>query len=67
MQDCRAELWALLGEEVCVLREHLFAFAHAYMSTNARSQRLAGASILILANKQDLPGALPPEEIRKVR
>ena len=37
MQDCRAELWALLGEEVCVLREHLFAFAHAYMSTNARS------------------------------
>lgn len=30
-------------------------------------QRLASASILILANKQDVPGALTPDEIREVR
>ncbi|EER03874.1 ADP-ribosylation factor, putative [Perkinsus marinus ATCC 50983] len=31
-----------------------------------REERLAGASLLILANKQDIAGALSPEEIRKV-
>lgn len=30
-------------------------------------QRLSGASLLILANKQDIKGALSPEEITKVR
>ena len=30
------------------------------------SQRLAGASLLVFANKQDLPGALTAEEIRTV-
>ena len=30
-------------------------------------QRLAGSSLLILANKQDIQGALTPEEIGKVR
>ena len=30
-------------------------------------QRLAGASILVFANKQDLPGALSVEEIQQVR
>ncbi|XP_031413478.1 ADP-ribosylation factor-like protein 2 [Meleagris gallopavo] len=29
-------------------------------------QRLAGATLLVLANKQDLPGALPPSAIREV-
>ena len=29
-------------------------------------QRLAGASLLVFANKQDLPGALTAEEIRTV-
>lgn len=29
-------------------------------------QRLAGATLLIFANKQDLPGALSPEEIKEV-
>jgi len=29
-------------------------------------QRLSGASLLILANKQDIKGALTPEEIAKV-
>ena len=31
------------------------------------TQRLAGASLLVLANKQDLPGALSPETLRRVR
>lgn len=29
-------------------------------------QRLAGATLLVFANKQDLPGALSAEEIRDV-
>ena len=29
-------------------------------------QRLAGATLLVFANKQDLPGALAAEDIRKV-
>ena len=30
------------------------------------NQRLAGATLLVFANKQDLPGALSAEEIRDV-
>lgn len=30
-------------------------------------KRLAGATLLIFANKQDLPGALSAEEIRQVQ
>ena len=29
-------------------------------------QRLAGATLLVFANKQDLPGALSAEDIRQV-
>jgi len=29
-------------------------------------QRLSGASLLVFANKQDIQGALTPEEITKV-
>lgn len=42
IQDCRDELWSLLGEE-----------------------RLAGATILIFANKQDIHGAMTGEEIQR--
>ncbi|EDV29914.1 uncharacterized protein TRIADDRAFT_63594 [Trichoplax adhaerens] len=42
LEDCKAELHALLGEE-----------------------RLAGATLLVFANKQDLAGALSSNEIRK--
>ena len=55
MEDCRAELWTLLGEEV---RD--FGLLTLF-------QRLAGASLLIFANKQDIPGALSPEQINEVR
>ena len=30
-------------------------------------QRLAGATLLVFANKQDLPGAMGADEIRTVR
>ncbi|ORZ39568.1 ADP-ribosylation factor-like 2-like protein [Catenaria anguillulae PL171] len=43
LEDCKAELHALLMEE-----------------------RLAGASLLVFANKQDLPGALSPKELHHV-
>ena len=42
LEDCRAELGVLLGEE-----------------------RLAGASLLIFANKQDLPVAEPQQRPRR--
>lgn len=41
MEDCKEELWALLGEE-----------------------RLAGATILVFANKQDIRGSMNAAEIR---
>ena len=31
------------------------------------SQRLAGASLLVFANKQDLPGAMTAEDIKQVK
>lgn len=43
LEDCRAELHALLKEE-----------------------RLVGATLLIFANKQDVPSALSVEELEKV-
>ncbi|XP_052767317.1 ADP-ribosylation factor-like protein 2 [Mya arenaria] len=30
-----------------------------------QEERLAGATLLVFANKQDLPGAVPPQEIRQ--
>lgn len=52
MDDCRKELWCLLGEEVRLLVIYV--------------QHLSGVSILILANKQDLPGSLTPEQCKEV-
>ncbi len=37
----------------------------AELSTILTEERLAGASLLILANKQDLPGALTADQIRQ--
>jgi len=34
--------------------------------TLLQEEKLAGATFLIFANKQDLPGAVPPEEIQKI-
>lgn len=38
-----------------------------YMKKLKHFQRLLGATLLVLANKQDLPGSLTSEEIKEVR
>ena len=58
LEDCRQELSALLVEEVCFMCSN-------YLILNACSlQRLAGATLLVMANKQDVAGALSPDEIK---
>ena len=62
MQDCKEELHSLLLEDV---RDLLTPY---YVSVNpCPSQRLAGASLLIFANKQDIQGSMSSAEIRDVR
>lgn len=43
-----------------------FAWRRGTWLATYQPQRLASASILILANKQDVPGALASDDIRKV-
>lgn len=69
LEDCAEELHTLLQEEVSkvnlalssILREH-FLIKNILMF-----KQLAGATLLVFANKQDLPGALTPEEIKEVK
>lgn len=56
MEDCRTELWKLLHEDV-----------RDWHSVSDRHKRLAGASLLVFANKQDVQGAQTTDAIRKVR
>lgn len=42
------------------------SFVPNVLSSLAIFQRLAGATLLVFANKQDLPGALSKEAIREV-
>ena len=49
---------------------HFFDFEKSVIINQThiyKTKRLAGASLLILANKQDLPGALTSDQIRLVR
>lgn len=62
MQDCKEELHALLQEEVCPLSS-----ACQSLSKLTLNQRLAGASLLVFANKQDIQGSLTDNDIREVR
>lgn len=75
LQDCRQELSALLLEEVlihtCVETRRaflllLFFFYCCITRVLPFLQRLAGATLLVFANKQDLPGALSKEAIQEV-
>ena len=61
MDDCKQELHTLLQEDVNSTCSPAFFLAddHAW-------QRLAGASLLVFANKQDIKGALTSAEIRVV-
>ena len=72
LRDCKAELQTLLQQEVRAAPHHAATRAPlrsprppAHQSPNA--QRLAGASLLVFANKQDIEGALTSDEIREVR
>lgn len=62
--DCRQEFHSLLGEEVRLSSLTLDILA---LTLSNPLQRLAGASILVFANKQDIRGALSSEQIREVR
>lgn len=55
LQDCKDELEQLLKEEV-------IKFINIYFTC----KKLAGASILIFANKQDVQGALSSNQIKDV-
>ena len=57
LTDCRRELEGLLHEEVRLSRSH---------GRTDIAKRLAGATLLVFANKQDLDGSMTLEEIRDV-
>lgn len=59
MEDCKRELHKLLGQEVICFKPN----SGASRLRSDRAQKLAGASLLIFANKQDLQGALTAAEI----
>lgn len=78
LEDCRKELSALLLEEVRRLTQFWFMLrifkkkntegfhSHGCLLVPFFYQRLAGATLLVFANKQDLPGALSKDAIREV-
>jgi len=69
MRDCRDELRSLLTEDVRVLHPllTLWLYSHQLMSVITHpQQRLAGASLLVFANKQDLQGSMTDSDIRQV-
>ena len=61
MQDCKDELHNLLQEDVS---EPNGPVVCTQLSV---TQRLAGASLLVFANKQDIQGSLRDHEIEEVR
>lgn len=64
MSDCRDELNSLLLEDVGPpYGPHLFG-SHDVLSFSL--QRLAGASLLVFANKWDLQGSMNDSQIRDV-
>lgn len=67
LQDCKNELHKLLQEEVNFSENpHLEFSADNSVTFIVNFQRLAGATLLIFANKCDLPGSLSAQEIKDV-
>lgn len=60
LQDCMNELHSLLLEEVLMVYRKKYEHCYKYYL-----QRLAGATLLIFANKQDLPGAFGIEQLKE--
>jgi ADP-ribosylation factor-like protein 2 len=63
LEECRNQLREILSQEVIFISPLLF---HSSICTLCLEQKLAGASLLIFANKQDLGGALSVQEISEV-
>ncbi|RLN62303.1 hypothetical protein BBJ28_00019990 [Nothophytophthora sp. Chile5] len=68
LDDCKRELTSLLTQEVGKRVDRppqlvLFPWANSSLHFVYCLQKLAGATLLIFANKQDLPGALSSAEI----
>lgn len=68
LEDCRNELKALLQEEVLEILKisFLIHFFSTYITFFSQEQKLLGATLLVLANKQDLTNAVNVEIIEKV-
>lgn len=78
LEDCRQELSVLLQEEVklrlwkpvCDQKKvsvlTIFSRTMLILVVVYCMQRLAGATLLVFANKQDLPGALSKDAIQEV-
>ena len=64
MQDCKEELHSLLQEDVW---HPLISGSYTSHWLTSGLQRLAGASLLVFANKQDIQGSMSSLEIRDVR
>ncbi|KAJ3183183.1 ADP-ribosylation factor-like protein 2 [Gaertneriomyces sp. JEL0708] len=64
MDDCKRELRELLKEEVRV--PSYSPMQTCFLTRSITAQRLAGASLLILANKQDVPGARTQQQIAEI-
>ncbi|RLN74644.1 hypothetical protein BBJ28_00020022 [Nothophytophthora sp. Chile5] len=68
LDDCKRELTSLLTQEVGKRvggppQLVLYPLANSSLHFDCCLQKLAGATLLIFANKQDLPGALSSAEI----
>ncbi|KIM84027.1 hypothetical protein PILCRDRAFT_6871 [Piloderma croceum F 1598] len=61
MQDCKEELHSLLQEDVRILELDQVVVDFVIL---LGTQRLAGASLLVFANKQDIRGSMTDTEIR---
>lgn len=73
LAECKKELMSVLKQEVClvyclIIIIIIITITIIFLNPNHPypQKRLAGASLLILANKQDIDSALTPDEIRNL-
>src|SRR5882724_5272656 len=68
LPDCKEELHSLLLEDVGTVYTHfLIIFStKLFYKLLETQQRLAGASLLVFANKQDIQGSMTEHEIQEV-
>lgn len=66
IEDCRQELAQLLQEEVNMVTWENDPVIALHFSLSSFHQRLAGATLLVFANKQDIPSALTDVQLKEV-